>query len=504
MMNTSDTGIEHIKRWEGFRSKLYNDPAGHCTIGYGFLLHKGNCTKDDYEKYKDGISETEATKQLKEKLSSYEKSVNDMVKVPLTQEQFDALVSFTYNIGSSNLEKSDLLKKLNKQDYKSVPDEMMRWVYAGRKKLNGLVNRRKSEAKLFDPHWNPDETAANANQHTVKAGDSLSAIAAKNGLSLNELLELNPHKKDNPGLIHLGETIKLKKTPSSKASETGTNTSKNVYTVKPGDSLSKIAAQHGLTLSEILALNPSKQKNPSLVHPGESIRLSPALENTDKNSEIDFFDFSKIISQFFPGSSNILGLTEECATSSASSPAESTEQPASSDSQDDTNQEQRNLLLETINDVLDDDDVQPGSPDANGNTNTTWCNRAAHRILDNMGYDTSGILDNIPNTDTPHIGYTSANDMAENAANSADAPESGVVEVTEEDARELANQGIAILAVASNPNGHGHVGVVTPSDSEETQIGQAGSQVGIRSADDSFNGLNEVHYYQLPLDNDDE
>ncbi len=162
------------------------------------------------------------------------------------------------------------------------------------------------------------------------------------------------------------------------------------------------------------------------------------------------------------------------------------------------NSDAKEKLSKTIADVLDDDDVQPKYPASNGNTNTTWCNRAAHRILDKQGYDTSGILNNIPDTNKPHIGYTSANSMAKNAANSAKNPNSGVKELTEAEAKKLANQGVPVMAVASNPKGHGHVGIVAASDGDKTMISQAGSKVGTRSVEISFKGLNPVKYYQLP------
>jgi GH24 family phage-related lysozyme (muramidase) len=146
--------VDMIKGFEGFRAKKYNDPAGHCTIGYGTLLHKGNCNNDTSEQpYVNGISEEQATQLLIQEASEFQKTINDSVKVELNQNQYDSLVSFSYNIGSAAFQASTLLKLLNKGDYTSVPTEMKKWTKA---KVNGktvdlpgLVKRREDEANLF-------------------------------------------------------------------------------------------------------------------------------------------------------------------------------------------------------------------------------------------------------------------------------------------------------------------------------------------------------------------
>ena len=160
-------------------------------------------------------------------------------------------------------------------------------------------------------------------------------------------------------------------------------------------------------------------------------------------------------------------------------------------------------LLDTMNDVLSQDDVQPGYPDANGNTETTWCNRAAERILSNGGCDNSGILDANPHTGEPDIGWTSANEMADNAANAATDPNSGISEVQPEQAQNLANQGTPVFAVESNPGDHGHAGIVAPSTDNYNAdsgplIGQAGDRVGIFHASEAFNNPDNVRYYTIP------
>ena len=145
-MNTSQTGINLIKFFEGFRTKAYQDSVGIWTIGYGHT--KG---------VKEGmiITETKAEELLKKDLEYFEDHVTTLVKIPITQNQFDALVSFTFNVGEGNLKKSTLLKKLNNvivpvhKVLEVVADEFLRWNKAGGKVLSGLTKRRKAERLLF-------------------------------------------------------------------------------------------------------------------------------------------------------------------------------------------------------------------------------------------------------------------------------------------------------------------------------------------------------------------
>jgi GH24 family phage-related lysozyme (muramidase) len=147
---TSDKGINFIKSFEGFEPNLYNDPAGHCTIGYGKLLHKGNCNGASSETpYLGGISESAATDLLRTEVAGFEHVVNNAVTTDLNQNQFDAMVSFTYNVGSGNLQKSTLLAKVNEGDYEGAAHEFGKWTKAGGHTLPGLVRRRAAEEKMF-------------------------------------------------------------------------------------------------------------------------------------------------------------------------------------------------------------------------------------------------------------------------------------------------------------------------------------------------------------------
>jgi len=144
-MQTSDKGIALIKEFEGCKLTAYQDSVGVWTIGYGWTQPV------DGKQIRAGmvIKQEEADRLLKTGLVSYENDVSRLVKVGLTQGQFDALVSFTYNLGARSLSTSTLLRKLNAGDYAGASDEFLRWNKAGGKVLNGLTRRREAERALF-------------------------------------------------------------------------------------------------------------------------------------------------------------------------------------------------------------------------------------------------------------------------------------------------------------------------------------------------------------------
>ena len=151
-MMISENGIAFIKRWEGNHLTAYKCPAGVWTIGVG---HTGKVGLNKiYEGMK--ITDKQSTALLKADIKSFDKSVNIYVTVPLTQNQFDALVSFAFNEGSGNLKKSTLLRKLNEGDYLSASFEFLKWDKADTdgdgelEVLRGLSNRRKAEHALFN------------------------------------------------------------------------------------------------------------------------------------------------------------------------------------------------------------------------------------------------------------------------------------------------------------------------------------------------------------------
>ena len=139
-MRTSQKGIDLIKKFEGCRLEAYKCPAGIWTIGYGHT--KG---------VKDGqiITQEQAEEFLREDLRIFEQTVESCVKVPLSQNQFDALVSFCYNCGSGALKTSTLLRLLNEGNYSSAADQFLRWNKAGGKVLVGLTRRREEEREMF-------------------------------------------------------------------------------------------------------------------------------------------------------------------------------------------------------------------------------------------------------------------------------------------------------------------------------------------------------------------
>ena len=144
-MQTSDKGIALLKEFEGCKLTAYQDSVGVWTIGYGWTQPV------DGKPIRAGmtIKQETAERLLKTGLVSYESDVSRLVKVGMTQGQFDALVSFTYNLGPRSLSTSTLLRKLNAGDYAGAADEFLRWNKAGGKVLNGLTRRREAERALF-------------------------------------------------------------------------------------------------------------------------------------------------------------------------------------------------------------------------------------------------------------------------------------------------------------------------------------------------------------------
>lgn len=140
-MDASPACYALIKHFEGCRLTAYADSVGVWTIGYG---HTKGVTRGQT------ITEAEADDLLRQDVAVAESGVRRNVKVPLTQGQFDALVSFVFNLGSEQLAESTLLRKLNASRYEEASAEFSRWVHAGGVELPGLVKRRAAERALFD------------------------------------------------------------------------------------------------------------------------------------------------------------------------------------------------------------------------------------------------------------------------------------------------------------------------------------------------------------------
>lgn len=144
-MKLSEKGFNLITKYEGLKLDAYVCPAGLWTVGYGSTILNGRRVTE-----KDTITVEQAKQALYDHLENevYPVLMNT-VKVPLNQNQFDALCSFIYNVGSGLFMQSTLLKKLNIHDYSGASREFKRWVYAAGKKLNGLITRRLEEEALF-------------------------------------------------------------------------------------------------------------------------------------------------------------------------------------------------------------------------------------------------------------------------------------------------------------------------------------------------------------------
>lgn len=139
-MKIGKKGISLIQSFESLRLKAYDDGVGVPTIGWGHT--KG-------VKWGDTCTKEQADQWLLEDLAVAEKAVNAYVKVDLSQGQYDALVSFTFNVGTGALKSSTLLKKLNAGDYLGAADEFPRWNKGGGKVMKGLTRRRAAERELF-------------------------------------------------------------------------------------------------------------------------------------------------------------------------------------------------------------------------------------------------------------------------------------------------------------------------------------------------------------------
>jgi len=146
----SRAGARFIAQFEGFRARLYNDPAGHCTIGYGHLVHRGRCNGTEPAEFRRGITEQRALGLLWSDARAAASELARSVRQPLVQHQFDALVSFVFNVGAGAFRGSTLLRELNAGHYDAVPAQLNRWVYGGGgQPLPGLVRRRRAEGVLF-------------------------------------------------------------------------------------------------------------------------------------------------------------------------------------------------------------------------------------------------------------------------------------------------------------------------------------------------------------------
>jgi lysozyme len=155
-MQVGQNGKNLFKEWEGLVLHEYPDSGGAPTIGIGHLLTRSERTSgkiaigDQALDYRDGLTEQQCWDLLDQDLDVAERAVNAAVTVALNQNQFDALVSFTFNVGEGAFRGSTLLKLLNQGQYNEVPAQLRRWVRDNGQIVQGLVNRREKEIVLWN------------------------------------------------------------------------------------------------------------------------------------------------------------------------------------------------------------------------------------------------------------------------------------------------------------------------------------------------------------------
>lgn len=149
----SEEGLRLLKRCEGFRSHTYLDIAGIPTIGYGHRLVVG-------ESFEAGVDEAQAAELLAYDVRAAELAVNRLVKVLLSQGQFDALVDFVFNLGAGRLAGSTLLRELNAGRYDEAAEQLTRWDHSGAKEIEALKARRAAEVQLWNGTGAGREAAA--------------------------------------------------------------------------------------------------------------------------------------------------------------------------------------------------------------------------------------------------------------------------------------------------------------------------------------------------------
>lgn len=152
----SSVGLDMLAKLESSKSRMYYDPIGLPTIGVGHMLTKDELSSGKilihgiFFPWADGLNASEMDALLSQDTMSVAGAITDMVNVPLTQPQFDALVSLVFNIGVKAFRYSTLLKMLNMGDYSSVPTQMRRWVYGANMRLPVLEDRREKEIAMWE------------------------------------------------------------------------------------------------------------------------------------------------------------------------------------------------------------------------------------------------------------------------------------------------------------------------------------------------------------------
>lgn len=142
MRHITQQGLDLIKQFEGFQPNVYLCPGGYSTIGYGHVVK-------DPKAFRRGITLMEAEELLRKDVATAERAVDRLIPIGLYPGQFDALVSFTFNLGSGALQSSTLRRKILREDHEAAAAQFQRWIYAGGRPLRGLLKRRLAEAKMY-------------------------------------------------------------------------------------------------------------------------------------------------------------------------------------------------------------------------------------------------------------------------------------------------------------------------------------------------------------------
>jgi lysozyme len=157
-VKVSQKCIEQIKKDEGVRNRPYQCPALLWTVGVGHVIDPNHAKVPLADRkqlhipagWDRVLSADEIDEILRQDLARFEAGVLRLIKVPLTQGQFDALVSFSFNVGLGNLQNSTLRMKVNREDYEGAAEQFLVWTKAGGKVLPGLVKRRTHEKEMFE------------------------------------------------------------------------------------------------------------------------------------------------------------------------------------------------------------------------------------------------------------------------------------------------------------------------------------------------------------------
>jgi len=145
-MKTSPNGLQLIRKYEGYKSTPYRCPAGLYTVGYGHVIGNGLQLPDEWNRT---LSRGEINELLRTDLARFERGVLRYCPVYLTQPQFDALVSFSFNLGLGVLQRSTLRQKILRKDGEGAAKEILRYDKVGGRPLKGLTRRRQAEYRLF-------------------------------------------------------------------------------------------------------------------------------------------------------------------------------------------------------------------------------------------------------------------------------------------------------------------------------------------------------------------